>query len=357
MKKKKLHPLLIAVIVLLILMLVLCGTVAFLWFAGRSALNTPATAPTLPPSDASEGQTEGAETGTAQPDGDYVEYNGKRYEYNKKMYNILLMGIDSSKNADEAAGERDQADVLILAALDQKANKLSLINISRDTMCDMKLVDANGEQTGMKHAQLALAYAYGDGQHLSCKLTRDAVSNLFYGLPIHNYAAYYVKGVSQLNDAVGGVTVTVRDDYDFTQHSWLRHLKPGSEVTLKGKEAQDYIQLRNSTIDGNNQRMQRQKQYMLALISKAKNMMLENPTCVFSIYNAVDDYILTDLNISEISYLATIGASMDFSGNIRSLIGEMTLTPKEDDIFVAELHPNQEQIYDLIMDIFYTEVP
>ncbi len=105
-------------------------------------------------------------------------------------------------------------------------------------------------------------------------------------------------------------------------------------------------------MDANDLRIQRQKQYLLGLITKAKQTVLENPASVLTLYDAVDEYIITNLDLGEISYLATEGAQMDFAGDLRSLSGELTLNDKN----YAELHLDQEALFELILDVFYTEV-
>ena len=56
---------------------------------------------------------------------------------------------------------------------------------------------------------LGLAYAYGNGKDTSCQYMVDAVSRLFYGIPVNGYAAFNMETIAALNDAVGGVTVTI----------------------------------------------------------------------------------------------------------------------------------------------------
>ena len=268
------------------------------------------------------------------------------------MVNILLLGVDSALDPDEAYGSADQADVLVLAALNLKENKMTLINISRDIVCDVELVENDGSYAGLRRTQLSYAYTFGDGQYESCELTRDAVSNLFYGLPIQGYAAYYINGVGELNDAVGGVTVTILDDYPFTYMAKYKNMIPGKTMTLNGEQAQVYVRCRlENRVDAHELRMKRQKQYMLALISTAKEKVLESPTSIMKLYDSVDDYILTDLGIGQISYLATKAAGMEFEGDLRSLSGELIEVNN-----MAELHVEQESLYDLMLEVFYTEV-
>ena len=346
--KKKMSPLVIIVLVLLLLAITLCGVVAGLWFYGKSSLEQETEAPTLPVNKTEQSE----EVETQETTDSIIEYSGKRYQYNKNMVNILLLGIDSSEDPDEAFGNADQADVLVLVALDLKSNKMTLINVSRDIMCDVELVETDGTHTGLRHTQLALSYAFGDGQHESCELTRDAVSNLFYGLPIQGYAAYYMSGIRELNDAVGGVTVTILDDYPFTHIYQVRDMVAGKTMRLNGLQAEYYIRCRlEDRADAHELRMKRQKQYMLALISTAKEKVLENPASILKLYDSVDDYILTDLGVGQISYLATKAAGMEFEGDFRKLTGKLVEVDN-----VAGLHVDQESLYDLMLEVFYTEV-
>lgn len=359
-KKRKLHPLVIVLIVVVGLMLLLCAAAAGLWLYGQSSINRQMDAPKLeaPVIEEAEAaepeQPEATEAPTQSREEGVVSYNGKNYRYNENMRNFLLMGIDSHDDPDESLGTHVQADVLVLAALDMQSNTMTLISVSRDTMCDFAVLDENGEVSGSVNAQLALSYAYGDGAALSCELTRDAVSNIFYGLPIQGYGAYYMNGIAELNDAVGGVTVTVLDDYPFYHLSAGYRLWPGQEVTLTGREAELYIRCRlEDRVDANELRMKRQKQYLLSLISTAKQVVLSNPGSVLSMYDAVDDYIVTDLDIAEISYLATKAAGMDFSGDLRSLSGELQLNDKSQ----AELYLDKQALFELMLEVFYTEIP
>ena len=348
-KKKTLHPLLVAAIVLLALSLILCTFVFTLWLHGKNTMTQTNSAPHFPHQDEN--------VPLESSNRNIIEYNNKRYQYNENMINILLVGIDSDLNPSEAAGSVDQADVLVLAALNLEDKEMSLINLSRDIVCDIEITDNNGQNAELVHTQLALSYAYGDGQHGSCELTRDAVSNIFYGLPIQGYGAYYINGIADLNDAVGGVTVDFIYDYPY----WvcgegakrLTEELHGTQVTLSGTEAVVYVRMRDEeAIDANERRIVRQKQYMLGLISQAKKKLLENPVSLLTIYDAVDDYILTDLSFSDISYLATQAVSMDFTEDIRNVSGDLLVN----DEGVVEVHVDQDALYALMLDVFYTEI-
>lgn len=354
-KKKKLPLPLLLLIILLCVTAVLCAAAAGVWYYGRHALTTNVTAPQLPasPTASAPEEPEAAEPDTPVVLDSYtIEHNGKYYRYNDSMVNLLLLGIDADNKPSQPLdpGSNIQCDVILLAAMDLKNNKLTLLSLNRDTICDLEVINPDGSSQGYYPAQLALSFCYGDGLAKSCELTENAVSDLLYGLQIHGYGAFYMGGISILNDALGGVTVNIRDDYDFTQRYW--QMIPGQDVTLTGEMAYAYIRSRQENETGNVNRMARQKQYMLAMLSQAMQQIKSNPASIFSLYDAVDDDMLTDLDISRIAYLATEAASMNFDGEIRTLSGELTV----DDTDHMRLTLDQDALYETMLQVFYEEV-
>ena len=173
-----------------------------------------------------------------QNQGDLVIYNGHKYQYNKDITSILFMGVDRDKiNTDEEYLKKHgagQSDTLFLAAVNTSTGKISLINVPRDIMANVKTYDENGKYSGRKLRQLCLAYAYGDGKAKSCKNAVDAVSKVLYGIPIDSYMSINLSAISVLNDAVGGVNVQVIGDLTSVDPT----LKEGANVTLLGGYAE-----------------------------------------------------------------------------------------------------------------------
>ena len=118
------------------------------------------------------------------------------------------MGIDQRseemEQVLEVSGESGQADTIFLATLNPVNNRIKIIAISRDTMTEIPVFDAKGNYLGEEKSHLGLAYAYGDGKETSCQYMVDAVSQLFYGIPINGYAAFNMSAIAEINDAVGG---------------------------------------------------------------------------------------------------------------------------------------------------------
>lgn len=289
--------------------------------------------------------------GNQEDDGEYVTYHGEKYRYNEDLITILFMGIDTKLQGTKMGtiGANGQADTLLLAVIDSKKGEISLINISRDSMVDVNEYNVEGQFLDTKRMQVCLAYAYGDGKEKSCLNTVDAVSRLMYGMPIHAYAAIDYSGIAVLNDAVGGVTVEVSEDLSMEDPK----LTLGNIVTLSGEQAHTYVRSRNTELlDSNNLRMSRQRQYLQAFIQTAMEKMRRDITLPISIYQDLSDYSVTDLTASEVAYLAPIALESGVSENdMYSIAGEVVKGEE-----YAEFIPDEEELFELILDLFYDKV-
>lgn len=291
------------------------------------------------------------EEATSEDDGKTIVYNGAKYKYNEDNINILFMGVDRDMQdtGEKVIGENGQADVLIWAALDSKTGHLSLINISRDAMVDVNKYNVEDKYLGTDKMQLCLAYSYGDGKEKSCENTLQSVSRLMYGMPVNAYIAIDYSAIAPLNDAIGGVTVNVLEDLTQSDSA----LKAGETVTLHGEQAQTYVRSRNTEVlDSNNQRMERQKQYIDAFLQQAISQTKKNPTLPVTLYNDVSDYMVTNISASEVTHLATLMIQNGVSGgDILTVPGEVT----QGDVY-AEFNPDDKELYKLILSVFYKEI-
>ena len=177
----------------------------------------------------------------------------------------------------------------------------------------------------------------------------ESVSRLMYGMPVNAYVAVDYSAIAPLNDAVGGVTVNVLEDLSAADPA----LKQGETVTLHGAQAQTYVRSRNTELlDSNNLRMERQRQYISAFLSAAISGTKADITMPVTLYNSVSDYMVTNISVSEVTYLATLLLQNGTSG------GEMFTVPGEvvqGEVY-AEFTPNEQELYELILNVFYKEV-
>ena len=281
-----------------------------------------------------------------------VQYNGEIYKYNNDMVNVLFMGIDYEKHqgADGEVIAGGQADTLILIAINTNNHKMTLFNIPRDTMTEIKLYDLNQAYTGTKTAQIALSHAYGDGKEMSNELTADAVSNLFYGLPLYRYIALDVAGIPAATDAVGGVTVTAPDDFKLGKKS----VEKGEKLALDGDQAKIYVQSRDEEeLTSNLSRMDRQTSYMKGFFDAVKTNTKENLLFPVTLYQQIGEYASTDMNLSEIAYVARAALDSGLKDeNIFTVPGNMRQGDN-----IAEYIVNDDELYRMILDTFYLKQP
>lgn len=281
-----------------------------------------------------------------------VSRGDKVYEYIDGILTFLVLGIDIdgpvSKSKDLVSG--GQSDAIFLVVLNPDTKSISLIGVNRDTMVDIVMVGlgANGENLTTK-AELAVQHGFGDGLHQSCELTRDAVSKLFYNLPIHGYVSFNMGGMAALNDAVGSVRLTVLEDMTEINPAWYQ----GAEVTLTGKDAYEYIHYRNVNVfESARNRLARQKQYLSVFAGTALAEIKKDITLPVSLYQAFKPYTVTDLELDEISYLASQVTGYQFDAGAIYTMEGTTVKGKR----FEEFYPDQEALQNLILKVFYREV-
>lgn len=118
-----------------------------------------------------------------------------------------------------------------------------------------------------------LAHAMGFDQQARAENTVDAVSHLLGDQTIDGYAMVNMGAIQVVNDMVGGVTVTIEDDFTDRDPT----LKKGETVTLMGEHAENYIRGRKDVADGSNQnRMSRQSNYEEAFKPAFRSKCAEN---------------------------------------------------------------------------------
>ena len=220
-----------------------------------------------------------------------VAYQGKEYLYNTDIKTYLMMGVDINGPVQQSSDytQGGQSDALFLLVVNNKTEQLQVISINRNTMADIELCDEEGIDMGPLKTQICLQHAFGDGKRLSCSKTVDAVSGLFQNIPISGYRAMNMGGIPQMNDAVGGVEVTVLQDISFPKA--VVDLKKGKKVTLDGTQAYYYLHGRDTEeYDSATKRLQREEQYIVAYMDKLKKVSTENPDQVTEIYNSVSDF-------------------------------------------------------------------
>ena len=291
-----------------------------------------------------------AKATTEAEDSNTVTWQGKTYKYNQNLSNYLLLGVDKRTPAETRVGKADagQADALFLLSLNRKTKEMTLISIPRDTMTDVESFDLEGKSLGKSKDHISLSYGYGDGGAESCKLTQEAVSNLFYGLPIQGYLAMNLDGIPQLAKNVGGLTVTVPNnslEYKYPEFA------EGAEVTLTEENTEIFVRSRD--VDESQSaiyRMERQKAFLDAFSKKAKECYEQNAKFAANLFVAIKPYTVT--NISEDRLMKLFQTADEGDGYTEWTVpGEGTQGLSYD-----EYHVDDDALYTKVMETFYQEV-
>lgn len=260
-----------------------------------------------------------AQTGTAT-------MNGEKYKYNKNLINFLVLGIDRDTEAvDGGIGSRSgQSDSIFLVTLNPDTKEMEMLTIHRNAIVLLETYDTNDKFSGYAYGQLCLQHAYATNMSTANKRTMKVVSELLYDLPIHSVSSINLAGVSDLNDAIGGVTLESLETFTMNGYKFTK----GQPVTLNGPRAYCYVRYRDLYRKNTAaERMARQKQYMTAMANKTISELKSNPLKVVDVYNVVSKYVVTDLSIDEITYLGSEIAGYTLKG-MYSLSGQPSTDPK-----------------------------
>lgn len=295
---------------------------------------------------------ETTETGEGWQEG-RVRYNGKVYAYNEDIMTFLVMGIDCDDQVEKAPDglSGGQADAMFLAVMNPRDKSVSIIAINRNAMAPVDVYDADGVYMGQYTKQITLQHGYGDGMELSCERSAAAVSRLFYNLPVSGYAAINMGAIPELNDAVGGVEVTVLDDVIYPEYDMDLHA--GDEVTLTGHQAYWYVRGRNENVfNSSERRLERQKQFLTCFIAQAKHGAMTNVSIAVDLYNTISKYMVTDIDLTKFTYLASEALGYEFSiDNLYTMQGETVMGDNFEEFYVDD-----DALYEMIIEIFYEPV-
>lgn len=339
-KSKKIHITVVSCILGLCLLVV--GTFGFLYYRGKNGLLDKSGMSLNPPGDTK-----------VIDNGNYIFYNGHNYRYKDSMTSILFMGVDKDElgTVNNVVGTGGQADALYLIAIDTDNGVTTTFQISRNAMVDIDLYNTAGDFIRTENNQICLSYAYGDGKETSAENTVRSVRRLFYGLPVaQSYTALDISCISALNDSIGGVTVTSPVTYKDDSNKVVYN--EGQTYELHGKDAENFVRLRNHKSDNyNDNRMARQKAYLNAFIDKTVTMTKSDITTPVAIYNSAKPYMTTNLSVSKVSYLATDLLRKGItSADIQKVPGK----DKEGKNYV-EYKVDNKKFFKMIVDTFYVQ--
>ena len=222
---------------------------------------------------------------------------------------FLLMGSDKRDH-----DTTWRTDVVVIAVLDQKRNRVDMISVPRDLYIEdpprqepnkINTFDYWGEQEKP-----------GGGPELMKQIVLS-----YFGIPIDHFVRLQFSGFSQIVDTMGGIDVYVPCPlYDIKPEENLYLNLQSGHHTLDGAQALAYVRSREQ--GGDLSRVERQQQVLIALKQKftVRNMVPQIPSLYTAVRNAVD----TDIGLFDAVALARAAYNMDFDS-----ISMLTLRPHE----------------------------
>lgn len=298
-----------------------------------------------------------SEVPSSEPEGDYVlwlddgttvVYQGHRYELNRHLTTVLFLGVDDTIEESHTVGKGGQSDVILLIAMDTVTGQTTILNIPRDAYAQVDLYSVGGIYLGTDYVQITLAYAYGDGRHSSCENAALSVSRLLYGLPISSYLALDMNGIQAANETIGGVTVNSLIDTKMPDGT---ELHKGDLIELHGKNLDHYIRTRGQDLEANARRMERQKQYVTEFSKLAVAKSKQSISYPVDLFSTLAPYMVTNLDISDVTFLSSTFLSHKAAYNFRDLHGSFDKLNGSTVCYLDEM-----DLFEAILQIFYTQV-
>lgn len=284
----------------------------------------------------------------AKADG-MIEVDGVRYVPKKNIETYLFMGIDNMGKVQKVTGYEGagRCDVVMLMVRDLSDGTYKTLTLDRNTMVEQDSLEPDGTSLGSSVAQLALAHENGDGMEVSCENVKKAVSNFLDGQRIDGYAAVNMGAIGTINHLAGGVTVTIEDDFSKVDKT----MKMGETITLTDEQAVHYVHDRYDVGDeSNTQRMKRHEAYKAGLMKNLEDKCNADNSYPLTIYEALGDYMVTDINSQKFSKLALLVLKDKDAGSV-SIEGTETI----DDLGYVEVEADETSRQQAVLDLFYKE--
>ena len=270
-------------------------------------------------------------------------HEGTKYRVRDGIQTVLVIGVDKyGDNVSSGSYNNDKrADFLSLLVIDHKAKTYRTLQINRDTMAEVTVLGVGGQQIGTVTEQIALSHTYGSGLEDSCRNTRRAVSGVLFGIPIDSYVSMTMDAVAEINDMVGGVTLTVMDDLSVFDSAMTK----GAELTLTGEQALIYVRYRSGLEDSSNAaRMARQRQYIGALLSQCGKYLQENEGFDLNTQKDLLDLLVSDLSTAKMEDLFDLLRDYE-AGEVVAMEGE--LVEREH----MEFYPDEGSLKEILIEL------
>ncbi len=217
------------------------------------------------------------------------------YKSEKGIMNILLAGTDGRP------GEKNsRSDAMMILTVDNKNKSLKLTSLERDSYVN---IPGHGKQ------KLTHAYAYG-----GINLLIQTIENNFK-LDIQNYAVVDFYSFMDIVDAIGGVTVNVKQSeikeinrFIPETYNWnksnnkgsIEYIKSAGTQNLNGYQALAFSRIRKN--DSTTERDRRQREVIEGIMASVKDLPI---TKYPQLLDTILPYVKTNMKASQTLSLGT----------------------------------------------------
>ena len=226
-----------------------------------------------------------------------VSDQDRLYTRRDGVYNILCAGRD------EAAYN---TDVLMLVSFDTPNGQVSVVQIPRDTYLDGGKVNALWAKKRNTAKRNGSSSVDTDAMDMLCRTLEETLC-----IRIDHWVLCNLQAFREAVDALGGVTVDVPCDmdYDDPAQNLSIHLSAGTQL-LNGTQAEGLVRFRSGYVRGDLGRVDVQKLFLSALLSKAKEIsILQLP----ALLKTATAHLSASLSLSDLLYFAKSAQKLDLS--------------------------------------------
>lgn len=215
--------------------------------------------------------------------------------------NVLLIG------SDKESGGSSRSDSIMIASVNSKTGKVTLVSILRDTHVDVP---------GYRESKINAAHSWGGPNLLIQTIEQN------FGIKIDDYATVNFDMFEALVEGIGGIYVDVSDAEAEHMNSYFKlgtgnkpdKVQGGENVYLNGYQALCYARIRK--LDSDFYRTERQRKIIGAIVENVKGRL--NPAGIADLMataKEVAPYIETTLTEGDVwSLLMSLSACVVKSG-------------------------------------------
>lgn len=200
-----------------------------------------------------------------------------------KPFAALILGTDVEEDG------LSRSDTIIVVTVNPEEGSMKMVSIPRDTL--ITLPDGTIEK-------INAAYSTGGGD-----LSKRMIGDMF-DIPIQFYATMDFRGLVELVDAVGGITID--SELEFTEDNYVDYsnpivIKKGKQI-LDGAEALGYARMRKKDPRGDFGRQDRQKEVIVEILNQLVS--LNTVTNLSNILNSIQPYLKTNASSNQMLAMA-----------------------------------------------------